>query len=734
MSSGNWTSEATWGGTMPGEEVNSGTVIIPEDVKVSLDTDVTFEGLLVTFEVDGELESTEGDRLMIETATLEGSGTLDLDYLEIGTFGFMTFDGDADVRNLSNENATLALSSTIDVQDTLMLSLGNISLSTGSSLSLATEGVIKVDQGTFSLDGGAFSEGDTYTVVYVGSSNVTGMEIESENLQDVYIRLEDDEERVTLSGDFTINGNLYQESGDIELSGQRLTLSNDYEAELESEFIGDAGAELEITSAAFLTSGIYFEEDEELLMKLTINTAEDAEVTLMSNVTVFEEVSVVEGELIVDDESDIFLAENATVNLKNSNIEFTTAASSLQPLGAYNLSFEGESTELSGELFTIDLNNLTILLDSEEEDFVLVRDVIVGGELMLESGDLDLNGHDLAINGDLEIAGESMFSGNEESNLLIQTEGTIEEMIRFDEGAEELSSFVVELGSEDATVTLGNDLLVNQLELNNGLIVLGDNNLEVGVDGVAVGYSENSYVVTNGEGNLMMNIETGFDYREFPVGNLEGFSPAFVRTNNGTSGSFGVRVSDGVLQYGETGSDVSVSESVVDRTWNVSEGTGSSSDIDLMVSWTEDMEVNDFDNTSAYITHYVDGNWDISTETEVDFNAETEYYSIERVGITSLSPFAVKDSESALAVDANETAEFNAYPTPTNGVLYLDMTKASGEFNMILLNNQGQVMQNFAAQQAGAIITLDVSDVPTGMYFIQLTDGENVYTKKIVRQ
>src|ERR1700757_1329680 len=92
--SGNWSSALTWGGAgSPGNTIGTlDNVVIPTGITVSLDMDVTVNSLVSYISVAGSLTSTSNS-LTVSQGALQGTGTMNLYYVEIGTLGSMTFSG-----------------------------------------------------------------------------------------------------------------------------------------------------------------------------------------------------------------------------------------------------------------------------------------------------------------------------------------------------------------------------------------------------------------------------------------------------------------------------------------------------------------------------------------------------------------------------------------------------------------------------------------------------------------
>jgi hypothetical protein len=68
------------------------------------------------------------------------------------------------------------------------------------------------------------------------------------------------------------------------------------------------------------------------------------------------------------------------------------------------------------------------------------------------------------------------------------------------------------------------------------------------------------------------------------------------------------------------------------------------------------------------------------------------------------------------------------YPNPTEGQLYIEHELEQVQIQV--LNLHGQCLQRLESQEA--LIKLDLSHYPKGVYFMQLTDNKNSQTMKII--
>lgn len=288
---------------------------------------------------------------------------------------------------------------------------------------------------------------------------------------------------------------------------------------------------------------------------------------------------------------------------------------------------------------------------------------------------------------------------------------------------------------DGGTVNLGNDLTIDgMLTLTNGNIMLGSSDLSIGASGSITGGSMDSYIVTNADGSLMMEVTAGGSAATFPVGTEANFAPAIVTQNAGAgSGEFMVNVNTGVLAEGNSGVNAADFHSVVNATWFVESSLSSDIDMNLEVWWSADMEVNSFNSNSAYISHYVNGEWDTDVATSAT-TTTNGMFSISRDNINSLSPFSVADENAALAIEETDIAgvlEF--YPNPVSDKINFRLPDNTAfEYGQVeVYNLQGQIINTVNLTETQ---TLDVSSYNEGVYFIRVANSQEVFVGKFVKQ
>ncbi|MCR5190787.1 MAG: T9SS type A sorting domain-containing protein [Bacteroidales bacterium] len=81
-------------------------------------------------------------------------------------------------------------------------------------------------------------------------------------------------------------------------------------------------------------------------------------------------------------------------------------------------------------------------------------------------------------------------------------------------------------------------------------------------------------------------------------------------------------------------------------------------------------------------------------------------------------------------------ASLQVYPNPTDDLLYIELSGGAGIANMALYDLQGRVVgTRFIASATGASATVNMRDIPAGVYVLRVTDTDGKeYHRKIVRK
>ncbi len=386
----------------------------------------------------------------------------------------------------------------------------------------------------------------------------------------------------------------------------------------------------------------------------------------------------------------------------------------------YSVVYTSASATSGMELSGSGLRNVTLNLSGT---ITLSSDLVVdNGDLSLSSGILALNSHKLTIGsgGNLITTGSGSLSGNTTSDLTIMSSGSLTGALTFSGSGNTLRNLTINTGSSSANVTLGNSLtLAGTLDLLSGRVVLGANDLTVNAGGMVTSGSANSYVIADGAGRLTLNLAAGATDK-FDVGTTSHYAPVSIKANTGSAtGNVSVNVAGSVYGSGTTGTVLSTTKAVVSNTWYVSSSATAAINYDMTVMWDAAMEVNGFNRTQAYISHYTSSAWD--AQTPVAASTSGSMYTMTRTGITSLSPFMVADntfSTTGILTTVAGGTEVIIYPNPASGSLHFNSVTPVTSLSVYNMMGQtvltGNVYNN----------SYSVDALPKGQYTIRLV-GSN---------
>jgi hypothetical protein len=522
-----------------------------------------------------------------------------------------------------------------------------------------------------------------------------------------------------LGGDLQVMAEFDLASGTFNLNGNGLTVSGDFAGN--GEFEASAGSSITLEGSGSVSGGLDFGSSAQVLESISIDIASSESVMISGSVTITDVCAFESGEIVLDANSSLDL--NGSISF-GSNAVFVgdqTADISINSTG----SVSGELTFSSGSSVIGDLS----LNIGGNGNISLGSDLGVEGELDLQGGTCSLNGFTLAINGDLASGGSGSISGGGTSGIEINAAGDLSGALSFSAGSAELEDFTINI-QNGGSVMLGSDVLVSgTLDLQNGFVAVGNSDIEVG--GAISGGSATSYVVTQGQGSLVLDVAAG-GQSYFPVGTEVNFCPATLGQASGSgSGNFGVSAMAGVLADGYSGIEMSQYTGMVNTTWMITSELSSNIDLEMTLEWAASQETNAFNNADCYISHYENAAWDASASASATLNAEGRF-ELSRSGFTSLSPFAVFGSGAAVGVNEQEKIGISFYPNPARDVVTYDLTGNEGITQIDIYDINGKLVETKNEFNNRGV--LDMGDHPAGVYTIRVTDERSTQTARLVRQ
>lgn len=399
---------------------------------------------------------------------------------------------------------------------------------------------------------------------------------------------------------------------------------------------------------------------------------------------------------------------------------------------SYNVMYVGSSSTGGVELTGSGLQMIDINVGNSN-NVTLDNDLVVTGNLSLTSGTLVLNGNNLTFNStsSFDATANGMISSTSGSDITILAASSLTGSLMFDGTNNTVDDFTINFGNSSSEVMIGSDVMVaGTLDLQSGRINIGANDIQVMSTGSISGGSANSYIITGVNGSLSLDIAANAD-ETFFVGTEDDFAPAVIKSNGAAYADLSVGVNADVMSQGTFGYNVDDKESVVNTTWFVENSASANVDIDMELWWSSNMEVNSFDRTKAYVSHYVNGSWDATASA----NAMTQtngMFSIERKGVKSLSPFAVFDDNTSLSVgEVATTNDVQVYPNPATdeiNISYNGTATATAE----VYNLAGSLVKS--ANVVNGENTISLNGLNSGIYYIRLAADGATSTHKFVKR
>jgi hypothetical protein len=271
----------------------------------------------------------------------------------------------------------------------------------------------------------------------------------------------------------------------------------------------------------------------------------------------------------------------------------------------------------------------------------------------------------------------------------------------------------VTLNGNGGAVLNGNAIVTGALTLTNGHITLGSNNLTLSAGSNG---SIGSHIITNGTGQVIVSNLSASQTRVIPVAiNAASYNPVTLVANAGhVVDNFTVSVKQGVFVNGVSGS--LFTDWVVDRTWNINEGTAGGSNVNVTLQWKGSEEFASFERFRSYVMQYSGGAWAPGPETAA---AGSDPYTQTKNNVTSFSSFAVQRQ----VIPAAQTGIF---PNPVTGGNMLNIVVRPVKDEVMTLqvyDASGKLMMTTkqSVLRSASLLKLDVSKLLPGMYFLKVS-------------
>ncbi|MBI4645541.1 MAG: T9SS type A sorting domain-containing protein [Bacteroidia bacterium] len=754
VQNGNWSSNSTWGGLGPGNNVNGlKDVIIPAGITVTLDIDVEVNTNR-KIQIDGVLDGPDHG-ITLSGGNLEGTGTILLDILDCGLSSNISLGpgGDLTANSLSNQANILNFTEgNHHILGVLILTAGVIRLTDNALLSLT-------DTTWLEMCGGRIRNqtvNDITTNLNVrlslnADSLANDLSLGEAVFGDIQLNFIDPNHEIILGEDIIVNGSLDLESGILDLAGNDIEINGNFTTN-QGRFKGNASSGITANGGGSFDA-FDFLPSFNFLSELNINRDTLFSVTLAGPLQIFDTLSLLEGELELPGDT---LAISGFIHshqgMFTGNPLSTILIQGLDSGGVFsfkpgrdtinNLIINRESSGLKQNLPTGKvglISNLTInnnLLINSGMLFVVntgqYGKAAPSSKTVTVKGTAELNGMvgiattgpvktlldtvNIILNGDFITTALGKFVGSEQLNLLIANTGLLD-TFSFAAGYDTLGIF--SLARENGMLTLGSNLAIDSLlTLANGYINLNVYDLFLDSHTEVAGFWQGSYIITSDTGSLIRNIQSLGEEFVFPVGTLASYAPGALTLENGSGlGDFGLRVFDGVFQDGYSGALLSDSLAVVDLTWDFS--TDAIAPLaNIMLEWFPEDEVNGFDTSQCYISHYSDSTWDVQDSLPATPTDSGSYFTTRSMSAPSGS-FVITSETLEMHISENTVpvkSDIFIYPNPSGNTLNISI---ASEAKMDIIDITGKLASTY--QLNNQTKTLNLSNLSNGEYLCRIS-------------
>ncbi len=283
-SSGSWNSASTWNGSVPPTVLQIDQVVIPVGITVDLDNSVRIDGLSASIRVDGTLRTSSVDSIDVFRGELSGNGRVDVGIIRLNTLAIFSFRGQLDAEYVRSSALSIQWSAQTQVRKEIELR-GLLTLLSGSSIDLMAGAEIILDGGGLMLSGGLLDLQKSYTVRYVQSPIVCGVELSGSGLRNVVVDISSGSS-LSLSSDLILDGSLVIRSGTLQLNNHSLFISGNVEVNAGAALASTAFSSISISSSMTQTSVLRFSSSGSIIDKLQLSLSPASTVVLQSQLEI----------------------------------------------------------------------------------------------------------------------------------------------------------------------------------------------------------------------------------------------------------------------------------------------------------------------------------------------------------------------------------------------------------------------------------------------------------------
>lgn len=401
----------------------------------------------------------------------------------------------------------------------------------------------------------------------------------------------------------------------------------------------------------------------------------------------------------------------------------------------FDVRYETDAYSLSSasyEFMHDSLKDIEVLMPTATTVLNIAEDITVKNELRIARGIFNLNLKNMTIADSGKVLCTGKINLTQPSSIMVTSLMPDIGTLRFEGvGGDRLKNFVMNAQRPDAVINIESNFEVSeQLTLTSGIINMKDKTLNV-LPPIAKlqGGSANSYIVTEPSGKLSLEVDASANVL-FPVGTVNGYAPVRVVNKGVIIPSMMVNVIPGVKENGTIGNDLAATKPVVNATWTTSHTAALTNvEYDITPMWTAAMEVNGFDRAKQFVSKYTSNKWDVNTPAAA--TTVGTMFSGTQAGVKSFGMFTVFDATAISVKDVQTGREIAVYPNPATDVLRFSLNGATN-VQATIISTTGSVVST--ATLSATNNTMQVAQLPAGVYYIQLAGADVNGTAKFVKQ
>ena len=456
-----------------------------------------------------------------------------------------------------------------------------------------------------------------------------------------------------------------------------------------------------------------------------------------ASMTVNNSLTLAGGDLATFTGGVLALGSNATINISGGTLSLT-GTGLLNIIASYNVNYITASAMTGAELLGgATLNNVNVNTGFGNT-VTLSNNLTLAGILSMQSGTLDLNSHNLTVNGNIANNNNGKIASDSLSSITIHTAATVLGALNFVANADTIKTLNVFVGGVNGTIRVNTNLVIaDSLHFIQGSLKIGNDTLQMGVLGTITGASPTSYVITSLNGFLARHMIAGaLDSTLFPIGTMALYYPAKILLAAGsTSGNILASVDSTVYSQGyiNMGAEISLNQPLVNATWFFETDVNSGLNLSMSLMWATSSEINGFNNLLSYVSHYTSNAWDADATAAA--NVVGTLWSITRSNIMSLSPFSVFDPSTVTTAVPETDAiakEVVLFPNPAaNNITIKSGTITNDAVYYEVLDILGNVLSG--GRLSNDYFNVSLNTISEGIYFIRIYNDKTNVIKRFTK-